>query len=910
MNWVVGLMAFTVAAFTCYSGLGDQAGTKPLVMPDLIFAEDGGTAAVEAEHFFDQTKTLKRAWHIISGSDPATPKPDSDPSHFDGASGNAYLEILPDTRKNHSEKLIHGENFSNKPGVLGVLSYKVHFANPGRYYVWVRAYSTGTEDNGIHVGLNGEWPDSGQRLQWCTGKNSWYWDSKQRTQEVHCGEPGKIFLDIPSSGVHTIHFSMREDGFEFDKFILTRDRDFKRPDGAGPGSRIYSGKIPSVKAASIKRPAYPDHWGNPPRIQTRDLRPLPGGYGMGSSTLARWIQKNLDSDRERDNQERPHGNGAISLEGEMKQWHKVTLNLTGPYADEKDTSSNPFTDFRMTVDWTHKESATTYSTPGYFAADGNAAETSASRGNIWRAHFAPDRVGTWEYKVAFVSGKNATISTRGSETPLPWSGKSGSISVVRSDKSGRDFRNFGRLAYVGERYLQHLGSKDYFLKIGADAPETLLAYVDFDNTHGTKKNAPLKSWKPHESDWNPGDPVWKNGKGKGLIGALNYLASTGANSFSFLPYNAGGDGNNIWPFIEREKKLHYDTSKLDQWGIVLDHATSLGLYAHFKLQENEMDDLRLGHKREPGEVPTSLDGGKLGIERKLYCRELIARFGHLLALNWNIGEENTQSPEEIRSMVSYIKSVDPYDHPIVIHTFPQQQDEVYTPLLGNKSELTGASLQNHWDVSHQRTLKWIKESSAAGKQWVVANDEQGNASFGVPPDPGYGDFSGIVTENGGRKYDLHDIRKFTLWGTLMAGGAGVEYYFGYKLPQNDLVAEDWRSRDQSWKYAALAIDAFHREEIPFHRMQSHNELIGNPNNTNDRYCLAAPGEVYLVYLPHGGTTDIDLSHTQRKFGVFWYNPRSSDRLRFGSVGIVQGGSNVSIGMPPGDHDQDWLAIIQ
>ena len=49
----------------------------------------------------------------------------------------------------------------------------------------------------------------------------------------------------------------------------------------------------------LKRPsgkAYPAHWGAPPLRQTRDLRPLPGGYGRGSSTLARWIQKNLDKD--------------------------------------------------------------------------------------------------------------------------------------------------------------------------------------------------------------------------------------------------------------------------------------------------------------------------------------------------------------------------------------------------------------------------------------------------------------------------------------------------------------------------------------------------------------------------------------------------------------------------------------
>ncbi|MDP7012036.1 MAG: protease inhibitor I42 family protein [Verrucomicrobiota bacterium] len=50
-----------------------------------------------------------------------------------------------------------------------------------------------------------------------------------------------------------------------------------------------------VKPGGAKK-AYPKHWGAPPRLQTKDLRPLPGGYGFGSSTMAKWIQKNLDND--------------------------------------------------------------------------------------------------------------------------------------------------------------------------------------------------------------------------------------------------------------------------------------------------------------------------------------------------------------------------------------------------------------------------------------------------------------------------------------------------------------------------------------------------------------------------------------------------------------------------------------
>ena len=44
---------------------------------------------------------------------------------------------------------------------------------------------------------------------------------------------------------------------------------------------------------------FPAHWGEPPAIQTRDLRPLPGGYGQGSSTLANWIKANMKKDEEK-----------------------------------------------------------------------------------------------------------------------------------------------------------------------------------------------------------------------------------------------------------------------------------------------------------------------------------------------------------------------------------------------------------------------------------------------------------------------------------------------------------------------------------------------------------------------------------------------------------------------------------
>jgi len=62
----------------------------------------------------------------------------------------ALIQLAPeDTRKTHEDKLIQGENYSPVSGKMANVSCLVYFNNPGRYYVWVRAYSTGTEDKCI-----------------------------------------------------------------------------------------------------------------------------------------------------------------------------------------------------------------------------------------------------------------------------------------------------------------------------------------------------------------------------------------------------------------------------------------------------------------------------------------------------------------------------------------------------------------------------------------------------------------------------------------------------------------------------------------------------------------------------------------------------------------------------------------
>ena len=144
----------------------------------------------------------------------------------------------------------------------------------------------------------------------------------------------------------------------------------------------------------------------------------------------------------------------------------------------------------------------------------------------------------------------------------------------------------------------------------------------------------------------------------------------------------------------------------------------------------------------------------------------------------------------------------------------------------------------------------------------------------------------------------------------MAGGTGCEYYFGYQFAENDLICEDWRSRDQSWDYCRIAISFFHDNQIPFWEMVNHDELIGNDKHKFEKFCFAKPGEVYLVYLPNGGETELDLSGDSGQFNVSWFNPRSGGALQSGTVSTVTGGESVTLGKAPSCGDEDWLIVLR
>lgn len=563
---------------------------------------------------------------------------------------------------------------------------------------------------------------------------------------------------------------------------------------------------------------------------------------------------------------------------EPVRWQPVTLTFDGPDTSEGATP-NPFLDYRMSVSFSHTQSGESRTAQGFYAADGDAAETSAEAGSKWRARFTPPLAGDWAWRAEFRAGAGVAISDAAGE-PAAFDGESGTLAVgpVPADAEGLAAKGF--LTPDGSHYLRYANG-ERFLKGGADSPENFLGYFEFDGTADTASHsgvstdtgAFLHRYEPHADDWRPGDPTWQGGKGRNIVGALNYLASEGMNSVYFLTYNIdGGDGKDTWVWTAPDVRDRIDVSKLAQWEIVFAHMERLGIVLHVVTQETE-NDRKLG------------GGPGLNDVRKLYLRELVARFGHHLGVIWNLGEENNTPPADRRAIAGYIRGLDPNNHTVTVHTKNTRSLTQYTSLIGSDL-FTATSIQGRMEATNRETVLLRMRSAASGAPWAIFHDEQTPASAGVVPDSAD---------------PLHDKpRKHQLWGNLMGGGSGVEWYFGYQYPHMDLNCEDWRSRDAMWDQTRHALEFF-RKHLRFWEMWPANSLVDDPA----AYVFAKEGEVYAVYIPEAGRTQVTVAPGD--YSLQWYDPRNGGALQDG--GEVEAGRAPEQISPPSEPGKDWVALL-
>jgi len=572
-------------------------------------------------------------------------------------------------------------------------------------------------------------------------------------------------------------------------------------------------------------------------------------------------------------------------------WQPLQIDFAGPESSQTSSEPNPFLDYRLQVKFTGP-SGNSLNVPGFFDGDGQG----GPQGNVWRVRFTPTEPGEWEYEVSFRAGKEVAIDLKpnAGEEQAP-NGTKGSFSVVPRDPEAPGVYKWGLLEYVGTHYLKFRDGP-YWIKTGLDEPENLLAYGDFANTRGSH------SYAGHEPHWREGDPAWDEGKGKALIGALNSLADQHVNSIYFLTMNIGGDGKDVWPFAGELKdrkgspendNLHYDLKKLAQWNTVFEHAQRRGLVLHVVLDEAEE-----ANKRE-------LDDAELGSERKLYYRELVARFGHHPALQWNLCEEYNiggldLGAERVRAFADYLAALDAYGHPITVHSAGDPVKELAFTFGDPRFSLTSIQL-------NQRRIDLVTEEVRqatidAGRPLPVCLDEFtvdiGTNKSHIPAD----------------RPDDH--RRQKLWPTLMSGGT-IEFILEGLLKADRF---DTPERAKLWEYCWHA-RKFMEENLPYWEMAPADDLVegggtidvgiggGKPSPMGPQV-FAKRGAIYAVYLPNSAQTGtLRLDPPGGNYIAEWYNPRIGEFV--GPLWLTTVGDGaVEIGAPPSEPAEDWVILYR
>ena len=596
---------------------------------------------------------------------------------------------------------------------------------------------------------------------------------------------------------------------------------------------------------------------------------------------------------------------AAEIIGIRTKWHPLEIRFVGgnSFCETSDPSTdgkiNPFLDRRLNVTFTHFDAQSmvthTQVVPGFFAGDAQG----GACGNTWMVRFTPDASGLWTYTASFRKGSNVNLSLNpNAGSPLLFNGASGSFNVNPRDPNAPGFLSKGRLQYVGAHYLKHADA-GFFIKGGTDSPENLFGADAFDDTIDQPGGNPtsglangIHHFTAHDQDFGPTglgsstDPYWTSnlgGDSRGIIGLLNYLSSRDVNSIYFLPMNLGGDGRETYPFVDPSgstfANTHYDLSKLRQWNLALNHAQEKGIMWNCVLSETETAN----------ESWFGTPINNLSNQRKLFYREMVARFSYLNGIKWNLGEEATYSSAGLNSFADYIGDLDPNDHMITFHTNSLPNDgsyPLYTQALGDP-RFSATSIQDLPNQVGLHVEKWRNDSAASGRKWVVDSDEH---------------IGGISSTN------IILRRKTTLYDVLFSGG-NIEWYFGaFSMPDGgDLNAEDLRTRQDMWDFTSIARH-FLTDNLNFASMTPDDSLVvGESQTYGGAEVLATKALTYAVYFPDAtntGTIELEPGNYRQR----WFNPR--DGLFDTTTTLVSGGGPRPIGSPPSMPSEDWVTLFE
>jgi uncharacterized protein DUF4038/uncharacterized protein DUF5060 len=262
---------------------------------------------------------------------------------------------------------------------------------------------------------------------------------------------------------------------------------------------------------------------------------------------------------------------------------------------------------------------------------------------------------------------------------------------------------------------------------------------------------------------------------------------------------------------------------------------------------------------------TKVHPSALSDDEKRYFRYASARLGAFSNVTWDLGDDldSYRSEEWTHAMGTLLKGWDPYRHLATSH-----------PAISNEhqdraSDWFGMTSFQEW---HRPLHGWMLAQR-------LAQDRAGRIIPQINEEYGYEDHYPEWNPVPPPGCDVEGNRR-TAWGMCMAGTyqtTGETAKRGTNFPPD--TGGGWINGrgDPTMKQLEAQVPMVNFfTSFQWWRTEPHDELV-DPG----MYCLAAPGEIYAVYLPKGGQVHVQLE--PGTYQATWLDPRTGKTARLESA---------------------------
>jgi hypothetical protein len=270
---------------------------------------------------------------------------------------------------------------------------------------------------------------------------------------------------------------------------------------------------------------------------------------------------------------------------------------------------------------------------------------------------------------------------------------------------------------------------------------------------------------------------------------------------------------------------------------------------------------------------------------RLYLRYAVARLSAYSNITWDLGDDLDGYRDVLwtHETGTFLNDLDSYNHLVTSH--PRTKDG---PQDRQASWFGMTSFQQWERPQHEWTLEQRNLQSLSGRIIPQVNEEYGYEDH-------YPEWAPYKTPGASA-----DANRRTAWEIAMAGGYQTT---GESAKRGTGVAPDtgggWvngRGDNTMTMLKGYAHMVHFFASFDWWKTEPHDELVNN-----GAFCLANPGYIYVIYLPHGRSVTATLEPGE--YEIKWFNPRSGEVLK------STRGKGTKWESPLAPDQEDWAILI-